>query len=76
MGSLFRSIATPAITTICRATSNDFEWLFKQFSIVFAAFKYAHLMDGDLIKLDQTFLLWHPLFNKHRIEILHIGETY
>lgn len=54
----------------------DFEWLFLQFSIVIAAFKHAHLMDGDLIELDQTFLLWHTLFNKHRIEILHIGETY
>lgn len=54
----------------------DFEGLFKQFSIVVTAFKYAHLMDGDLIELDQTFLLWHPLFNKHRIEILHIGEAY
>ncbi len=54
----------------------DFDRLFQQFSIVIAAFKHAHLMDGDLIELDQTFLLWHTLFNKHRIEILHIGETY
>lgn len=54
----------------------DFEGLFKQFSIVVTAFKYAHLMDGDLIELDQTLLLWHPLFNKHRIEILHIREAY
>ena len=30
----------------------DFEWLFQQSSIVVAPFKYAHLMNGDLIKLD------------------------
>lgn len=33
-------------------------------------------MDRYLIKLNQTFLLCHTLFNKHRIEILHVGETY
>ena len=54
----------------------DFEWLFQQFSIVISAFKYAHLMDGDLIELNQAFLLWHSMFNKHCIEILHIGEAY
>lgn len=53
----------------------DFDGLFQKFSISIAAFKYAHLMDGDLIELNQAFLLWHPLFNKHRIEILHIGEA-
>ena len=33
-------------------------------------------MDGDLIELNQAFLLWHSMFNKHCIEILHIGEAY
>ena len=45
----------------------DFDRLFQQFSIVIAAFKYAHLMDSDLIELYQTLLLRHPLFNKHGI---------
>ncbi len=40
------------------------------------AFKDAHLMDGDLIELDEPLMLWHPLFNEHRVEILHIGEAY
>ena len=53
-----------------------FDGLFQQFSVVVAAFKYAHLMDGDLIELDEPLMLWHPLFNEHRVEILHIGEAY
>ena len=44
-----------------------FEGLFQQFSIVITAFKYAHLVNGNLIELDQSFRLWHPLFNKHGI---------
>ena len=54
----------------------DFEWLFQQSSIVVAPFKYAHLMDGDLVELDQALPQWHTMFNKHRIEILHVGEAY
>ena len=54
----------------------DFEWLFQQSSIIVAAFQYAHLMDGDLVELDQALPQWHTMFNKHRIEILHVGEAY
>lgn len=71
--SIYASILPPG-ANLCYET--DFDGLFQLFSIVVAAFKYAHPMDGDLIELDQTLLLWLPLFNKHRIEILHIGEAY
>lgn len=33
-------------------------------------------MNGDLIELDETLLLGYSLFNKHCIEILHIGKAY
>ena len=33
-------------------------------------------MNGYLIEFYESFSLWHFLFNKYRIKIFHIGQTY
>lgn len=40
---------------------------FQQFSIVVAAFQYAHLMNGYLAQLDKPLALSHALLDENRI---------
>lgn len=51
-------------------------FLFQQPPVYVATFQNTHLVDGDLIEFLQSFRLWHSLFYKDSIEILHIGKTY
>ena len=49
--------------------------LFQQFSIIVAAFQYAHLMNGYLVQLHKPLALSHALFDENRIEVFHIRQT-
>ena len=49
---------------------------FKQLSAVVISIQYTHLMDSYLVQFHKSLALWHTLFDRHGIKILHIGETY
>lgn len=51
------------------------DFLLQQFSIVVAAFQYAHLMNGDLVQLHKPLALRHTLPDENRIEVLQIRQA-
>ena len=40
-----------------------------------AVLQHSHLLDGNLVKLDQSLALWQPLVNEDGIEVFHVGEA-
>ena len=38
-------------------------------------FQYLHLLDGNLIQLNQSFALGQALVNEHGIEVLHVRQA-
>ena len=37
--------------------------------------QHSHLLDGNLVKLNQSLALWQPLVNEDSIEVFHVGEA-
>ena len=59
----------------CRDEEKSRVRLFQQFTVA-VVFEDTHLLNGNLIQLDQSFRLRNALLNEHRIQILHIRKTY
>ena len=37
--------------------------------------QHSHLLDGNLVELDQSFALWQLLVDEEGVEIFHVGEA-